>query len=295
MELPATARDIAVAGGTMRVLSFGDGPRHAIAVHGITANASGWRALARALPADWTLHAVDLRGRGHSADLPGPYGFDQHAADLRDVAVAIEGGRPTLVGHSLGAFIALLAADAYPEVFGGLLLIDGGLPLPLPTDVDIDQVLAASLGPAIARLSQTFPSADAYVEFWRAHPALTDSWCDDIEHYVRYDLTGQPGALRSRVVPECARVDGRELLSSGARYIAALRRRPGPVRLLRAPNGMFGQPPGLLPMEAVEGWQAELPGLWVTTIPDTNHYTLLFNPSATAAIADALAQAAGDS
>src|SRR5271166_2881061 len=185
----ARVSDVAVAGGTLRVLSFGTGPVQAIAVHGITANASCWRPVARALPEAYTLHAVDLRGRGHSAVLPGPYGFDQHAADLRAVALALALDQPVLVGHSLGAYIALLAADAYPDLFGGLLLIDGGLPMPVPPGADLDQVIAASLGPAIARLTQSFASADAYLDFWRAHPALATGWNDDIEHYVRYDIT----------------------------------------------------------------------------------------------------------
>jgi pimeloyl-ACP methyl ester carboxylesterase len=289
----AKAIDVAVSDGTLRVLSYGDGPRHAIAVHGITANATCWRAIARALPDEWTLHGLDLRGRGRSAGLAGRYGFDQHAADLRDVTVALGLDRPTLVGHSLGAYIALLTADAHPEIFGSLVLLDGGLPLPLPAGADLDQLLAASLGPAIARLSEIYPSADAYVDFWRAHPALSGYWTDDLELYVRYDLTGEPGALRSRVVPECARVDGRDLLASGDRIAAALRRLRRPVPLLRAPRGMFGEPPGLIGEDLAAFWQAEVPDLTVTTIADCNHYTIMFRPAPVAEIAAVLARTAG--
>ncbi len=289
MRLPAKTDDIAVTGGKLRVLSWGDGPRHVIAVHGITANAICWQALASTLPEHFTLHAVDLRGRGHSATLPGPYGFDRHSADLRDLTLALGLARPALVGHSLGANIALLASDTYPEAFGGLLLIDGGLPPPVPADADLDQLLAVSLGPALARLSETYPSADAYVDFWRAHPALTAGWTDDVEDYVRYDLTGEPGALRSRVVAEAARSDGRDLLASGERFAAALRRRKEPTPLLRAPRGMFGQPGGMLPDELAAYWQAEVASLDVTTIPDCNHYTILFEAAATDTIAARLA------
>jgi lipase len=91
-----------------------------------------WPAVARALPAHWTLHAVDLRGRGHSTDLTGPYGLDAHIADLRDIVLALGLERPVLVGHSLGAYVALLTAHAHPELFERLVLIDGGLPVPLP-------------------------------------------------------------------------------------------------------------------------------------------------------------------
>jgi lipase len=284
----AMVSDVDVAGGTLRVLSFGSGPVPVIAVHGITANASCWRAVARALPGQYTVHAVDLRGRGHSAALPGPYGFDRHTSDLRALTVALDLDRPVLVGHSLGAYIALLTADAHSDLFGGLLLIDGGLPMPVPAGVDLDQLITASLGPAIARLTQSFASADAYLDFWRAHPALATSWNDDIEHYVRYDITGEPGAYRSRVAPECVTEDSRDLLSSGERISTALKRYERPLPLLRAPRGMFGEPPGLLPEELTDYWQSEVPNLSATTIPDTNHYTIMFAPASTQRIAAAL-------
>ena len=291
MDIAAKAHDIEVAGGTLRVLSWGTGPRTALAVHGITANALCWQALVRALPQDSTLYAVDLRGRGHSAALPGPYGFDQHGEDLHRVAVALGLDRPALVGHSLGAYIALLAADAHPQAFGALLLVDGGLPLPVPPGADLDELLAASLGPALARLSERYPSPEAYVQFWRAHPALTGAWTSDVEQYVRYDLAGEPGSLRSRVVPEAARADGRALLASGERIATALERRDGPTSLLRAPSGMFGQPPGLIPDELVAHWQARLPTLAVQTVPKTNHYTILFDHVAAQTIAAQLVRA----
>ena len=192
--------NVAVDGGDLRVLLWGTGKRVAVAVHGITASGMSWQAVARHMPPDWTLAAPDLRGRGYSHDLPGPYGLDRHA---RDVAAVLRhfGGRPVLAGHSMGAYVALLARDAHPELVRRLVLVDGGLPLPVPEGIDLDATLDATLGPAIARLGQTFPSIEAYLDFWRAHPALADHWTADVEAYVRYDLAGEPGLLRSRVPP----------------------------------------------------------------------------------------------
>jgi len=285
-----TSHDVPVTGGTLRVLSFGSGGRPLLAAHGVTASAMCWQAVARALPAGWTLHAVDLRGRGHSAALPEPFGFDAHTDDLLRTCAFLGLDRPVLTGHSLGAYVALLAHAARPDAFGRLVLLDGGLPLPVPEDADLDALMAASLGPAIARLAQTYPTPEAYAKFWQAHPALTD-WSADIEDYVRYDLTGEPGALRSRVNPESVRADSRELLTAGPRISAALHGLAGPTPLLRAPAGMFGQPPGLLPDEAVRHWQAEAPALRVSTVSGTNHYSILFAPHAAAAAAAALTAA----
>ena len=211
--------NVAVDGGDMRVLLWGTGKRVAVAVHGITASGMSWQAVARHMPPDWTLAAPDLRGRGHSRDLPGPFGLDRHARDV--VAVLRHfGGRPVLAGHSMGAYVALLARDAHPELVRRLVLVDGGLPLPVPDGTDLDAVLDATLGPAIARLGRTFPSTEAYLDFWRAHPALAAHWSPDVEAYARYDLTGEPGQLKARAAEDAVRADGRDMLT-GKPFAAA--------------------------------------------------------------------------
>ena len=167
--------DVPVDGGELRVLQWGTGRRVAVAVHGITASAMSWQAVARQMPPGWTLAAPDLRGRGHSARLPGPYGLERHVADVTAVLRHF-GGRPVLAGHSMGAYVALLARDAHPNLSRRLVLVDGGLPLPVPDGIDPEVALEAAIGPAIARLRQTFASTEAYLDFWRAHPALADHW-----------------------------------------------------------------------------------------------------------------------
>ena len=282
--------DVPRPDGTLRVLRWGRGPRHALALHGITASAAGWQPVAEALPTEWSLFAVDLRGRGHSADLPGPYGFGRHFEDVLAAVAHLGLEQPVLAGHSLGAYLALLTADQEPGAFGGLLLVDGGLPLPVPEGVDLDALLDAGLGPALARLRETYPSVEAYFDFWRAHPAMKDGWNGDLEDYLRYDLTGEDGVLRSRVSEQAARADGRELLSAGPRLGTALRALTRPVRLLTAPAGMFGQPPGMLPPELCEYWTAQAPMLTAETVPGANHHTIMLDPAYAATVARRLTE-----
>jgi pimeloyl-ACP methyl ester carboxylesterase len=279
--------DVPRPDGTLRVLRWGRGPRHAVALHGITASAAAWQPVAEALPAEWSLFAVDLRGRGHSAGLPGPYGFSRHFEDILAAVAHLGLEQPVLAGHSLGAYLALLTADQEPGPFGGLLLVDGGLPLPVPDGVDLDALLDASLGPA---LRETYPSVEAYFDFWRAHPAMKDGWNGYLEDYLRYDLTGEDGVLRSRVSEQAARADGRELLGAGERLGAALRALARPVRLVTAPSGMFGQPPGMLPPEICAYWTAQAPMLTAETVPGANHYTLLLDPAYAATVARRLTE-----
>ncbi|MEU6708600.1 alpha/beta fold hydrolase [Streptomyces wuyuanensis] len=273
--------DLPVDGGTLRVLRFGGGPRTAVAAHGITASGMSFRALARHLPPDWSLFALDLRGRGGSADSPGPYGFDAHAADLCAAAERWGGGAPVAVtGQSMGACAALRAAAKRPELFDRLLLIDGGLPMPPAEGTDPDALLDASMGPILARLTRTFEDDEAYVDVFRAHPALGPEWNDDIEAYVRYDITGPAGARRSRAQEGPVRRDGRELITSGPDFAEDLAKLTVPARLLYAPRGLTGSEPGMLSDALVAQWTARAPRLTAEAVADCNHYTILMGPQA---------------
>src|SRR5207248_1989 len=147
--------DVPVRGGTLRVAQWGDGDAVVLAIHGITASSMSWPAVARRLPHSHTVVAPDLRGRGDSAGLPGPWGMSQHAEDMVAVLDAIGVHRAVVTGHSMGAFVAVVLAAAHPDRVERLVLVDGGLPLSLPEGLDSDGVLDATLGPAIARLRET--------------------------------------------------------------------------------------------------------------------------------------------
>jgi lipase len=289
--------DIPVDGGRLRALRWGTGEAVVLAAHGITASAASWQAVAGRLPSGWSLIAVDLRGRGGSAEAPGPFGLDRHGADLIAIARHIGAERCVLTGHSMGAYAALLAAANSPGLFHRLVLIDGGLPLPVPPGLDLDEVLKATLGPALARLDQTFDSVEHYFDFWRAHPAFANTWNDDLEAYLRYDLADasghQPGpsgrpdpsGLRSRVRAVAVRADGRDLLESEKKITEALRGLRLPTVLLTAPRGMMGEPPPFLPAELVEVFERQIPMLTIEVVPDTNHYTIVFAPEAAETVA----------
>lgn len=286
--------------GELPLFAFGDPdraqeavPRRTVlAAHGITASSMCWPAVAGALPDDWTLVAPDLRGRGAARDLgAGHAGFRRHADDLVRAAERLDPdgtGELVLAGHSMGAYVALLAAAARPDLFRRLVLVDGGVPLPLPEGMDPDEVLAATLGPALERLSRTYADADDYVELFRQHPALGPHWSDAVEAYVRYDVLETSDGVRSRAVEEAVRADGRDLLVLGDELDAALRGLTLPTHLLAAPRGMFGEAPGLLPTAAVRAYDEELDHLSAETIPAVNHYTILFEPAAVARVAEVI-------
>ena len=280
---------VPVSGGDLHVFTWGEGPRTVLAVHGITASAYSWPGVAAALPDNWRLVAPDLRGRGLSRDLPGPSSLVRHAADVCTLAEHLDAeGDLVLAGHSLGAYVAVLAARSRPDLFRRVVLVDGGVPLPLPAGADPDEVLAATLGPALQRLREVYPDADAYLDFYRRHPALGPHWNDLVEQYVLHDVLETDDGVVSRCREELVREDGRDLLVSGRELDTALRGLTTPTHLLTAPMGMFGEAPGLLPAEAVAAYDEQVDQLTTETVPDVNHYTIAFEPAATRRLAEVI-------
>ena len=258
-----------------------------VAVHGITANHRTFAPLAEALP-QHRLLAPDLRGRGASRTLPGPWGIDRHAEDVARLITASGGGPVVLVGHSMGGFVAAALVRRFPDLVSGLVLVDGGLPFPPPPEgVDVDQAIAQTLGPALQRLRRTFPSREAYQRFWRAHPALHEAWSEAVADYVDYDLVGNPPELRSSVSSQAVSQDARDQYQDPdtADLLGGF---TGPARLLVVSRGLLGQPPGLYPEEELVRWRSRLPSLPIDEVPQLNHYTIILHPSGAARVAAAV-------
>ncbi len=255
-----------------------------LAVHGITATSFAWLATAAALADDVSLIAVDLRGRGDSGRLPGPFGLDAHVEDLIAVLDALALERPVVLGHSMGAYIAARLGARHPDRVSDLVLVDGGLTVPGSADVDPEPFMRAFLGPALARLEMTFESVDAYVEWWRASTRPINGSDIDPEvlrGYAAHDLVGEPPTLRSSVNPDVLRPDGTDVLRSDDAHRLAL-----PAVLLCAPRGMVNDPNPMQPLELVRAWVAEDPERRrAHQVPDVNHYTITLGAAGAAAVA----------
>lgn len=267
--------DVSVAGGDLHVASFGEGDRIVLGIHGITGSSMQLAPVAHRLPADYRLVAPDLRGRGGSNHLPPPYGVRRHAEDCAALLDHL-GGEPVVVlGESLGGFVAVMLAASRPELVERLVLADGGLPTPVPDGLDPDALLEAVVGPAIARLGQVFESVESYLDFWRAHPAVSEEWNDDVEVYLTYDLEPAEGGFVSRARAEPVRADGRDVLTEAGGISEALAQLRCPIVLVRAVRNLVNLEPPLYPDEVVARFQSALPNLADEVVADTNHYTLM--------------------
>ena len=287
-SVPVRGGDLAAGAWEPSVVAGASDPRipTVLAIHGITASHLAWQHFADALPLARIL-APDLRGRGRSRDLPGPWGMRRHADDAVRLLDSAGVDAATLVGHSMGAFVATALAHEHPDRVNAIVLVDGGLPLQSRRIADGDDLLLQLLGPAAERLRMTFPDHESYRKFWRAHPAFAGNWSAAVEAYVDYDLVGTPPSMHSASLLEAVAADAVELndaLISRAQ-LAALLALSGTVPFLRAPRDLLDRPGGLYPPEAIKRWQAELPNLAVHEIPDVNHYSIIMTPGGVAPVA----------
>src|SRR6266498_4074006 len=256
----------------------------AIAAHGITANGLSWARVADLLDGRVTLIAPDLRGRAGSRDAPGPYGIARHADDLAAILEELGVPEAVYVGHSMGGWIAAVAAVRHPWHAREVVLVDGGLAFPAPPGTDIDAVLTAVIGPAMDRLGMEFASREDYRRFWQRHPALAGEWTPWVDAYLQHDLIGD-GPYRSSCVLEAVRVDGADMLA-GPEATAAFHRLAVPAVLLWADRGLRDQSPGVYTAEGTGGLRVP-----AERVPDTNHYSILAGDGA-ATVAAHLVRAA---
>jgi pimeloyl-ACP methyl ester carboxylesterase len=181
--------------------------------------------------------------------------------------------RAVLTGHSMGAYVAARLAAQYPERAAAIVLLDGGLSIPLPPDQDPHELVQTIVDQSVARLKMTFESVDEYVGLWREHPALLRDWNDDVETYARYDVGGEPGARRCVVSAAAVEADCADLVLDETTR-TALDRVQAPIDLVRAARGLFDDDP-LIPPSLLDAFVAAHPDARIEDL-DVNHYTLAF-------------------
>ncbi|WP_309065678.1 alpha/beta fold hydrolase [Microbacterium sp.] len=109
---------------TLPRLTWGDGPRRALLVHGLgSSGALMWRVAVALADAGWHATAVDLRGHG-DAPRALDYSVAGYAADIAATAPHDGGGWDAVIGHSLGGAASTVAAAENPQWTRRLLLID---------------------------------------------------------------------------------------------------------------------------------------------------------------------------
>ncbi|KAJ3361080.1 hypothetical protein GGF32_007767 [Allomyces javanicus] len=97
-------------------------------LHGLFGSKANWRTMAQnQLPAHLTtprnVIPVDLRNHGTSPHTP-HMDYASMAADVTQLAASLPANHATLMGHSLGGRVAMVAAITHPDLFRRLIVVD---------------------------------------------------------------------------------------------------------------------------------------------------------------------------
>ena len=260
---------IALDGITLAVGEW-PGPRESektvVCIHGLTANHVCWASIAEALSPGIRVIAYDLRGRGESDKPDKGYGLATHVGDLERLLDHHGLDRPVVMGHSLGAMIALAFAVERPERVSRLVLVDGG--------IDVRPEVWDSIAPAVSRLGIEFPSLDMFLALMQSLPMFEGRWNEYFDRYFRYDVEVLPsGAVRAKAAQHAVEEDVAELQRE--RLWVKHRQVRCPTLILRAPDGLLGADDCLVTEDEARAMAGAIPGSTLVTVPDTNHYTIL--------------------
>jgi pimeloyl-ACP methyl ester carboxylesterase len=233
-------------------------------LHGGSAHAHWWDFVAPRFTDAYRPFALDLRGHGDSEWSPeGAYSIKDYAGDVGRWIVARGLEKPILIGHSLGAFVALHHAIAHPGDLAGLIMVDG-------------RATFSTSGSRYMRLLGMFPPAEhptleAAVEAYRLLPKETTASREVLDHvayrsYCRND--------RGRWIVKFDRAT-----LGGHRPFDLRSRLPDltcPVLFVRGAHSE------VLPSAAARDLAARCrKGQWIE-IPDAHHHVLLDRPKALA-------------
>jgi pimeloyl-ACP methyl ester carboxylesterase len=243
----------------------GEGPE-VVAIHGLTANHTCWFPIAEALAPAARVIAYDLRGRGDSEKPAVGYSLAEHGRDLLGLLDHFKLDRAVIMGHSLGAHIAVRFAAHHPDRVAKLVLVDGGL--------DVRAEVLDSLAPAIERLGVEFPSAEAFRARMQGLPMFAGRWNDALTRYFTYDLEPAPGGGVRAKAPRAAIAE--EITNLRRERLWALHHRvAAPTLLLRAPDGLLREEDCLMTQEEAEAIAHAIPRCRLAVVPGTNHYTIV--------------------
>jgi pimeloyl-ACP methyl ester carboxylesterase len=169
---PGEVAWVEVPGGRLAVEMIRSGTEPVLAIHGISSQRKLWNWLRAAAP-DLGLIAPDLRGRGDSVGVTLPSSIGRHAADMVLVLNNLGLEAVHVCGMSMGGFVAVEMATAFPGRVKSLILVDGGLPMAAPPGLT-PETLPAVFASRLARMDREFASVRDYAKFFTRTAPLLD-------------------------------------------------------------------------------------------------------------------------
>ncbi len=176
---------IRAKGASFHVARLGAGPP-LLLLHGWPEFWLTWEPVMTRLSDRYTLLAPDLRGFGDSDKPEGPFGPDQHAADMLALMDALGLDRAGVVGHDVGGAVMQPLARTAPQRIAGLFFFDfvyPGIGARMAEPDRLNQIWYQSfnqLEMAPALVGATRESCRAYIGYFLKHWAHRRNAFDDV-------------------------------------------------------------------------------------------------------------------
>ncbi|MFT8675011.1 MAG: alpha/beta hydrolase [Acetobacter sp.] len=172
-------------------LRYGGNGTPLVLVPGITSPAITWGFVAEGLASKYDVYVLDVRGRGLSETGPDlDYDLDTYAADVRGFIDALGLKDVTLMGHSMGARIAIRTARHDSTGLAGLVLVDppvsgpGRRPYPANLDWYTQSIRQARRGMTAEDMLKFCPS---WTEEQRQLRAQWLHTCDELAIRITFE------------------------------------------------------------------------------------------------------------
>lgn len=243
-----------------------------LCIHGLTANCRCWDGMVEALSPAHRLLAMDLRGRGGSGRPGTGYSLGHHVSDIRSFIDDLGIERIMLMGHSLGAFIALAFAARFPSRVERLVLVDGGGRL---SKKHMDKVMEG-IRPSLLRLGVIFPTEEAYLDSMRQSTVL-HPWNRDIETHCKYEIEKVENGVRCNIDPNHIMEESENLRKTDVRFFYP--HIQCDTLILRATRGLLADDDILLPEPVIVGMLKAIPKAERLDVKGLNHYGIVFQPN----------------
>ncbi|CAH1670383.1 alpha/beta fold hydrolase [Chelatococcus asaccharovorans] len=266
-------QEIATNGANIHVRTGGQGPA-VVLLHGYGETGDMWAPMAADLARDHTVVVPDLRGLGLSSKPASGFDKKTQAGDVAGVLDALKIERVDLVTHDIGNMVGFAFAAQHPQRVRSFILIDAPVPGVGPWEEILKNPLLWHFrfgGPDMERL--VAGRERIYLDrFWNEFSATPSRFTEaSREHYAK--LYALPGAMHSGFAQFAAfdqdAIDNRAYLAAGGKLTM-------PVLAVGGATS-FGAAMAATMHDAATD-------VTVGVIPDSGHWIMEENPTATVAL-----------
>jgi esterase len=235
-----------------------------IAIHGLTGTHKNMHYYAEKFKRSYRFIAIDLRGRGNSAETDAEPSIFKHAEDVLGLIGKLEIKNPILLGYSMGAFIAAIVASKLKST-KAVIFLDGA--------AKASQHQRNIVQPSLGRLSRAYRSKEHYVaEIQKIYNNLGIKWNDVLQNTVEYEVGPVDNHWENKSDESRIIADFESFFTFDPEKTC--QQIDCPVLLVYA-EGNIGSMPPLFYLTDYEQTRQSTKTI-ETVISDCNHYTMVF-------------------